>query len=136
MSSRDTAPSSTFIDNWSGSILCSRNRPTYRCSKYRQHLFCKFSVQKLNHDIVCGTCKAVCDVYVFWHTTYLLCIYYNILLFGIILDSPTQDRSLLGLYRTVCFFTKLFSISRKQWKLNTIQSCRDCSADFATLRRE
>lgn len=72
MSSRDTAPSNTFMDNWSGSILCSRNRPTYRCNRYRQHLFCRFSVQKLNHDIVCGTCTAVCGVYDFFYLLLLL----------------------------------------------------------------
>jgi hypothetical protein len=76
MSSIDTAPSSTFMDNWSDSILCSRNRPTYRCRRYRQHLFCRFSVQKLNHDIVCGTCKAVCDVFLAHNLLFYYLLYY------------------------------------------------------------
>jgi len=93
MSSRDTAPSSTFMDNWSGSILCSRNRPMYRCSRYRQHLFWMFSVQKLNHDIVCGSCKVFCGVYVIsfflfvfdtrpmYYTQYILYTYYNMYIY-------------------------------------------------------
>lgn len=81
MFSRDTAPSSTFMNNWSGSILRSRNRPMYRCNKYRQHLFWMFSVQKLNHDIVWGTCKVVCGVYVIFVFSFLthdLCTIHNI----------------------------------------------------------
>lgn len=82
------------MDSWSDSILCSRNRPTYRCRRYRQHLFCRFSVQKLNHDIVSGTCKAVCDVFLAHNLYHYYTIYnmynYFYYIIAVIIDGHAQ----------------------------------------------